>query len=141
MKLALIDDHKLVHDGFKRLIETEKDWQVICQADSYQSAIDVLHQHQNELSIAIVDISLPDKNGIELAKYCAAQFPALKIIVVSMYDHNPYVANALDAGVKGYISKRAASDELLTGIEKVAAGDTYLSQDVINKLHFNDGNR
>ncbi|GLX79033.1 DNA-binding response regulator [Thalassotalea insulae] len=134
MKFALIDDHALVRDGFKRLIETQHEWQVVVEANTYLSAVQSLSN--TLVDLVIIDISLPDKNGIELAKYLLANKPDLKCIIVSMYDQNPYVSNALEVGVKGYISKRSASDELLKGIEVVLAGNTYLSQDVINKLQF-----
>jgi DNA-binding NarL/FixJ family response regulator len=136
MKFILIDDHQLVRDGFKRLIETREHWQVVAEAGSYQTALAALdHLKNGAIDIAIIDISLPDANGIELVTYCTENYPKLKTIIMSMYDQNPYISNALDAGVNGYISKRSASEELLTGIETVMGGDTYLSQDVINKLH------
>jgi two-component system uhpT operon response regulator UhpA len=132
MKFALVDDHQLVRDGFKRLIETHEKWQVVAEADSYIAGVDILEN--TSLDVVIIDISLPDRNGIELVKLCKEMYPYLKTIIVSMYDDNPYVANALEAGVKGYISKRSAGDELLNGIDIVLAGNTYLSQDVLNKL-------
>lgn len=138
MRFTLVDDHQLVRDGFKRLIETRDDWQVMSEANGYHSGVSALEN--TAVDIAIIDISLPDSNGIELVKHCTAMYPELKTIVVSMYDQNPYVSNALEAGVKGYISKRSASDELLKGIDTVIGGNTYLSQDVLNKLHIGKGN-
>lgn len=138
MNFALIDDHQLVRDGFKRLIETQINWRVVVEAEDYKTGI--LALDNPNIDIAIVDVSLPDVNGIELVKYCTENHPGLRTIIVSMYDQNPYVANALEAGVKGYISKRAASDELLEGIACVKDGNTYLSQDVLNKLHINKPN-
>lgn len=135
MNFVLIDDHQLVRDGFKRLIETRDNWLVIAEADSFNNGKSVMSTPN--IDVAIIDISLPDANGIELAKYCSEQFSEIKVIVVSMYDQNPYVSNALEAGVKGFVSKRAASDELLEGITAVIKGNTYLSQDVLNKLHIN----
>ena len=137
MKFALVDDHQLVRDGFKRLIETREKWQVVAEGNSYAAGVNLLEK--TSVDIVIIDISLPDSNGIELVKHCTEVYPHLKTIIVSMYDQNPYVSNALEAGVKGYISKRSASDELLKGIEAVIADNTYLSQDVLNKLHIGKG--
>jgi DNA-binding NarL/FixJ family response regulator len=134
LKFALIDDHQLVRDGFKRLIETRNNWRVVAEANNYANGINLLSNISVDL--VVVDISLPDKNGIELVKHLLNITPELKIIIVSMYDENPYVTNALEAGVKGYISKRSAGDELLKGIDIVLNGNTYLSQDVLNKLQF-----
>ncbi|MEI6894958.1 MAG: response regulator transcription factor [Colwellia sp.] len=136
MKFALIDDHQLVREGFKRLIETRNNWQVVAEADDYLSGSTLLASLTVDL--VVIDISLPDKNGIELVKYMINLAPELKIIIVSMYDENPYVANALEAGVKGYISKRSAGDELLQGIDIILNGNTYLSQDVLNKLQLGE---
>lgn len=139
MQFALIDDHKMVREGFKRLIELTQDHHVVFESDCYKHAVNAFKQH-SDIDIAIVDISLSDKNGIELLKYCSSNFSKTKCIVVSMYDHNPYVSNAMDAGAWGYVSKRAAADELLEAIQTVSKGDNYLSHDVRKYLHIsNDG--
>jgi len=134
MKFALVDDHQMVREGFKHLLELTPEYQVIFEADCYQAASEALRSCAN-IDIIIIDISLPDKNGIELLKYCSKHYPHIKSIIVSMYDHNPYVSNALDAGAWGYVSKRAASDELINAINAVIKGDTFLSHDVLKKLH------
>jgi len=134
MQFALVDDHQMVREGFKHLLELTPEYQVMFEADCFQVAVDALDYCAN-IDIIIIDISLPDKNGIELLKHCSTKYPQIKSIIVSMYDHNPYVSNALDAGAWGYVSKRAASDELIIAISAVVKGETYLSNDVLKKLH------
>lgn len=135
MNFVLIDDHQLVRDGFKRLIETNGNWRVVAEAGNISEGKIALSAPSTD--VAIIDISLSGDNGLDIVKYSSEFFPHIKTIVVSMYDQNPYVTNALEAGVKGFISKRSASDELLDGINSVINGNTYLSQDVLNKLHTN----
>jgi DNA-binding NarL/FixJ family response regulator len=115
-------------------LELTPEYHVIFEADCYQAASEKLSDCA-DIDIIIIDISLPDKNGIELLKYCSEHYPHIKSIIVSMYDHNPYVSNALDAGAWGYVSKRAASDELINAINAVIKGETFLSHDVLKKLH------
>ena len=134
MKFALVDDHHMVREGFKHLLELTPQYQVMFESDCYQAAIDAL-DYNSDINIIVIDISLPDKNGIELLKHCSEKFPHIKSIIVSMYDHNPYVSNALDAGAWGYVSKRAASNELIKAINAVIKGESYLSHDVLKKLH------
>jgi two-component system uhpT operon response regulator UhpA len=136
MRFALIDDHKMVREGFKRLIELSEDHHVIFESDCYEHAVNEFSKHQR-IDIAIIDISLSNRNGIELLKFCSSNFSETKCIVVSMYDSNPYVCNAMDAGAWGYVSKRSAADELLEGINSIIKGKIYLSLDVLNKLNTN----
>lgn len=137
MNIALVDDHQLVRDGFKHLIETQADLNVVIEANDYHQAAELLSKLTVDL--AIIDVSLPDVNGIELVRYCNEHYPDMKTLIVSMYDQPHYVNKALDAGANGYVSKRSASDLLLDAIVAVSSGNSYLSQDVLNKLTQNKG--
>ena len=138
MKLGFEDDHQLVRDGFKQLLEITNKYEVVLEADSYTDAVIKLAQ-LDQVSIVVVDISLPDKNGLELLKFISEKYQNIRCIVVSMYAHNPYVSKALESGAWGYVSKRAAATELITALESVENGETYLSQDVAKKLHVSGG--
>ena len=137
MNIALVDDHQLVRDGFKHLIETQADLNVVIEANDYHQAVGLLSKLTVDL--AIIDVSLPDVNGIELVRYCNEHYPDMKTLIVSMYDQPHYVNKALDAGANGYVSKRSASELLLNAIVAVSSGNSYLSQDVLNKLTQNKG--
>ncbi|MDP2560769.1 response regulator transcription factor [Psychrobium sp. 1_MG-2023] len=134
MKIALLDDHKLVRDGFKKLIELIDDWEVVAEVDCYDSAQMVMKGL--DVDIFVIDISLGSKSGIEFVRFISKAYPTVKPLVVSMYDSNPYVQDALDAGAWGYVSKRSASDELLDAINELIKNKRYLSQDIIEKLHY-----
>ena len=138
MKLGLVDDHQLVRDSFKQFLEITNQYEVVLEAESYTDAVIKLAQF-DQVNIVIIDISLPDKNGLELLKFITKNYQNIRCIVVSMYAHNPYVSKALESGAWGYVSKRAAATELMTALESVENGETYLSQDVAKKLHVSGG--
>ncbi|EWH08721.1 response regulator (activator) in two-component regulatory system wtih UhpB [Catenovulum agarivorans DS-2] len=138
MNIAIVEDHQLVLDGFSRLL-TSEGYKVIAGFIDFHSALAQLPK--TPADICIVDISLPDGNGINLVKQLSAKMPNCQFIMVSMYDYNPYISDALAAGVAGYLSKRVAAATLIDAIESVANGDNYLSADIQNKLEISSQQR
>lgn len=133
--IAIVDDHELVAEGFARLINLQDDMEVVSMFNSYQDTIDQLQLSLPDLMI--IDISLPDKSGIELISYIRKKYPEIKLITLSMYDIEPYISNALNAGASGYLSKRVAPEELIHAIQKVFTGQNYLSEDItLNRFAF-----
>jgi len=130
--IGIVDDHEIVIDGFKRLIELDQQFVVVAEYNSYEEAIQGLLQ--TPVDILIVDISLPGKSGIELVLQVKETYPDILTIVVSMYDNEPYVSEALKSGASAYLSKRTASSELIKAISYIGDGKTYISRDVINNL-------
>lgn len=135
-RIMLVDDHPIVREGFQRLLSLNEHSTVVAEQGNAQQALEFLTE--NQCDIAVIDYALPDMHGSELIRQISKQFPSVKCLVVSMYDNDPFVSRAIDAGAMGYISKRCAADELLEGIAIVSAGETYLSSDVIKNLKFND---
>ena len=131
LNIAIIDDHKLVGAGLAHLLSIEDNFSVACLCSSYAEAIETLTP---AINIAIIDISLPDKNGIELVKYLGHTLPSIKTIVVSMYDHYHYISDAITHGAKGYLSKKCAPDELIDALAAIESGETYYSKDITFKL-------
>ena len=129
MLIGIIEDHQLVRDSFKKLLELQPDWKVIIEACSVTEAKLAVELEQPD--IFIVDISLNGtETGLSFLSYLEESFPHIKSIVASMYDHEPYVSNALRLGALGYVSKRSASDELIDAVKAVALGKRYISEDV-----------
>ena len=128
IKIAIVDDHELVAEGFARLINLQDDMTVISMSNSYDEAIQKLNDELPDLMI--IDISLPGKSGIELLGDIHQKHPDIKLITLSMYDVEPYISNALNAGANGYLSKRVAPEVLIEAIQIVFTGQQYLSQDV-----------
>ncbi|WP_105199712.1 response regulator transcription factor [Pseudoalteromonas sp. T1lg10] len=135
INIALIDDHSIVREGFKRLLELNDTHTVTLEASSFQAAEQKLPL--STFDIAILDISLPDKNGLGLIPLIKRCSPEAKIIVVSMYDNDPYVSEAINLGANAYLSKQNASDEIITAIRRTLNGDSYLGQDIIKNIYYN----
>ena len=129
MLIGIIEDHQLVRDSFKKLLELQPDWKVIIEACSVTEAKLAVELEQPD--IFIVDISLNGtETGLSFLSYLEESFLHIKSIVASMYDHEPYVSNALRLGALGYVSKRSASDELIDAVKAVALGKRYISENV-----------
>ena len=134
-KITIVDDHHLVAEGFARLINLQKDMNVVSIYKSYTEACEKFRAAIPDLMI--VDLSLPDKSCIELIDYINNLEPDIPLITLSMYDVEPYISNALEAGASGYLSKGVAAEELILAIRTVLDGKQYLSEVIRqNKANF-----
>jgi DNA-binding NarL/FixJ family response regulator len=124
-RILLVDDHPIVRQGLKELVEQEPDMSVCGQAENVSQALQAVDQSRPH--IAIVDISLQDSSGIELIKDLKARDADLPVLVLSMHDETLYAERALRAGARGYVMKEEATERLMTAIRKVLGGDIYLS--------------
>jgi len=131
-RIFLVDDHPVLRDGLRRLLEAESDLQVCGEAESSRKAMDRIEAASPEL--VIIDISLPGPSGIELIKGLKARFPALRMLVLSMHDESLYAERALRAGASGYAMKQAPTEYLLTAVRRVLKDEIYLSQPLSSQL-------
>jgi DNA-binding NarL/FixJ family response regulator len=131
-RIFLVDDHPVLRDGLRRLLEAETDLQVCGEADNARKAVDRIEGADPQL--AIIDISLPGPSGIELLKMLRARFPQLRMLVVSMHDESLYAERALRAGAKGYVMKQAPTEQLLTAVRRVLRNEIYLSEALSSHL-------
>ena len=133
MKFALIDDHQMVREGFKALIEEEDpDWQVCFEASSYSECLQNLGDI--DIDCFVIDISLPDRNGLEVSQLIGEKLPSARRIILSMYEEKSYIQRALDIGVDAYLSKRDAAEELITAIHSIFKNQLFLSPSI--NTHF-----
>jgi len=131
-KVLLVDDHPIVRQGIKMLIDHEKDLEVCGEAQSAPQALQIARQTQPD--IALVDLSLKDSSGLELIKDLRIHLPDLLILVLSMRDESFYAERVLRAGARGYITKEQASERVIEGIRKVLAGQVYLSDKISSHI-------
>jgi len=131
-RIFLVDDHPVLRDGLRRLLEAESDLHVCGEAESARKAIDRIEDASPEL--IIIDISLPGPSGIELIKGLKARFPKLRMLVLSMHDEALYAERALRAGAKGYVMKQAPTEYLLTAVRRVLMDEVYLSQTLSSQI-------
>lgn len=123
--VLVVDDHPIIREGIASLLQSNPDIRVCCQVGSAERAADCIERNQPHL--VVTDVSLPDRNGIELIRDTLARFPQTLFLVVSMHDETLYAERVLRAGAKGYIMKEAASDELLDAVRQVLKGEIYVS--------------
>ena len=125
-RLVLIDDHPIMRHGLAQLVLAEEGLDVIGEAGSAREGLEVVDRLRPDL--AVIDLTLPDKNGLELVKDIRALHPATLCIVLSMHDEILYGERALRAGARGYVMKEEAADHLVTAIHKVISGGLYVSE-------------
>ena len=134
--VLIIDDHPLFREGLKAIISRSSLFKVIGEAGSARQGFELAKKNRPDL--VLVDISLPDKSGIELSREISSSLPDTKIMIISMHSKADYIAEAFQAGVTGYLAKESASVGLLKGLELVLKGeyflDACLSQEVVKRL-------
>jgi len=126
--IFLADDHSVLRDGLRMLLETQPDFEVVGVAANGREAISQLQEL--EPNIAILDISMPEASGLEVARYIDRNCPCTRVIMLSMHRTSEHIIQALEAGARGYVLKESASDEVIGAIRAVQAGGRYLSQAV-----------
>jgi two-component system, NarL family, response regulator NreC len=124
-KIMLADDHKIVRDGLRALVEKESDLEIVAEACDGRATVEKAKECNPH--IIIMDIAMPDLNGIEAARQILANLPGVKIIALSMHSDRRFVMSMLEAGAAGYLLKDSAFEELSAAIKTVLSGKTYLS--------------
>ncbi len=128
MRVVLADDHILVRDGIKSLLEDEKDIVVVDEASNGLEALQMVEK--NNPDILIVDIRMPELTGIEVVKKLKEANNDVKILVLSMHDSEEYVVQSIEAGADGYLLKGSSKEEFLKALNTIAAGSKYYSGDI-----------
>ena len=132
IKVALIDDHALVRDGIRALLMAVPELDVVGEAGNGAEALELLSRVAAD--VVLMDIGLKDVNVLELTQSLRQRFPAIRVLILSMYDNQEYVNTSVKVGACGYVLKDAPSREIITAIQAVAAGNTYYSAGVAEKL-------
>ena len=134
MKLLLVDDHTVVREGVRRLLSVSVDVTVI-EATTGREALSVFRAEKPE--VVILDLNLPGSGGLDLLRRLLIEDPKTRVLIFSMHTTPLYVARALQAGAKGYISKGAGAEELVDAIKQVMAGGRYIERDLASDLAVN----
>ena len=128
IKILLADDHKITRDGLKALLENQDHLRVVGEAENGRQAVRLALDLEPD--VIVMDINMPELNGIEATRQILAELPATKIIALSMYSDKRYVVGMLKAGVSGYLLKNCAFDELVAAISVVMKNQNYMSQKI-----------
>ena len=132
IKILLADDHSIVRAGLRRIVEESGDMEVIAEAADGREAIQKVHKKVPD--VAVVDISMPGLDGLEVVSQLRTYYPKLPILILTMHEEGQYVVRAIEAGAMGYITKQSAPEQLVKAIRKVHAGGRYLTDDAAEAL-------
>jgi len=131
IKILLVDDHPIFLDGIHAILETNDDFIIAGEAKNGYEAIDLVNEVHPD--IILMDVAMPELNGIEATKRIAELFPDIKILALSIYSGKRFVKEMLEAGAVGYLLKDNAPEKLVTAIYRIANGDTYINRSVSNE--------
>jgi two-component system, NarL family, response regulator DegU len=131
-KIVIIDDHQLFREGVKRILEFEKSFLVVAEGDDGSEALRLVEEFQPD--VVIMDINMPQKNGVEATRELVDKYPDTKIIILSIHDDENYVTHALQTGASGYLLKEMDADALIEAVRVVAEGGSYLHPKVTHNL-------
>jgi DNA-binding NarL/FixJ family response regulator len=132
IKVLLADDHSIVRAGLRRIIEESGEMEVIAEAADGREAIRKAHDHLPD--VAVIDISMPNVDGLEVIRQLRVDYPKLPILVLTMHSEGQYVVRAVEAGAMGYITKQSAPEQLVKAIRKVHDGHRYLTDEAAEAL-------
>ena len=132
LKLYIVDDHKLFREGLKLLLSTQDFVHHIYEASNGREFIENLSFV--DCDVVLMDIEMPEMNGVEATEKALRMRPDLKIIVLSMYGDEQYYYKMVDAGVKGFVLKNSGIEKVIEAIRKVAAGENYFSEELLMNI-------
>ncbi|MEZ5071394.1 MAG: response regulator transcription factor [Bacteroidales bacterium] len=135
IKISLVDDHKMFREGLKFVLSGMDNTEVISESSSGAEFLDNLDSTHPDL--VLMDISMPDINGIEATRQAVNRYPGIKIIALSMFGDEEYYSKMIQAGAKGFIIKESGSEELEKAIQEVSGGGTYFSQKLLQNIILN----
>ena len=126
IRVLLADDHGLVRAGLRRLVEGAGDMQVVAEAADGREAI--RKGRETRPDVAVVDISMPGLDGLEVVRALQAELPSLPVLILTMHEEEQFVVRAIAEGAMGYLTKRSAAEQLLTAIRRVHSGGRFLGE-------------
>lgn len=130
--VMLVDDHAVVRAGYRLLLSQTEDIRVVCEAERGEEACQLYQD--NRPQVVVMDLSLPGIGGLAAVRRMVSRDPSSRILMFSIHDEPVYVVRALEAGAKGYITKSCAPEVLVEAVRRIAGGDTYLEQEIAQKM-------
>lgn len=133
INIILVDDHHIVRQGIRTLLEIESDLNVVGETDQKEGLLELLLR-EPAVDVIVMDINMPDTDGLTLTKQIRSLYPKIRIIVLSMMDHEKYASQAFEAGATAFLVKNVSRDELLFAIRFAAQGEIYICSEISLKL-------
>ena len=135
IRIVLADDHPIVLDGLRNLIRAEPDLELVGEAASGLGALKIVREQRPD--VAVLDISMPELNGIVLSRRLNGEMPDLRLLVLTLHEDRAYLNQALEAGVRGYVLKRSAVENLVQAIRAVLVGGLYIDPAIVGRVFEN----
>jgi DNA-binding NarL/FixJ family response regulator len=132
IRVLIADDHTIVREGLRQILEAAGDFEIVGEAADGLEAVQLARKL--DFDVALLDISMPGRNGIELVKQIRAERPRTRFMMLSMHEQPEYAVRAIRAGASGYLTKDSAGRELATALRKIAAGGAYVSAEIAEQL-------
>ncbi|HEX9657725.1 MAG TPA: response regulator transcription factor [Bacteroidota bacterium] len=132
IRVFIADDHALIREGLKKILKEESDMVVVGEASRAGEVVDILGE--TTVDIIVLDISMPDRSGLELLKDIKHLYPKIHVLMLSIHPEDRFAIRALKAGAAGYVTKESASDELVKAIRRVVLGGKYVSANLAEHL-------
>ena len=132
IKVLLADDHSIVRAGLRRIVEESGDIEVVAEAEDGREAIQLVQKIDPD--VAVIDISMPDLDGLEVISRLQNLHPKLPILVLTMHEEGQYVVRTIQAGAKGYLTKQSAPEQLVKAIRKIYDGKRYITDEAAESL-------
>jgi two-component system NarL family response regulator len=132
VRVLLVDDHQIVREGLRSILEREADVQVIGEAGDGRTALAQVQERGPD--VVVMDIAMPDMNGVEATRRLRSETPGVQVVALSAYPDKRYVLAMLEAGAQGFVVKSGAAEELLSAIRAVSRGQSYLSPRVAGSV-------
>jgi len=132
LRVLIVDDHAILRDGIRSLLERQEDIQVVGEAADGRQALALVAALKPDL--VLMDINMPDMNGLEATRLIVEQHPRIKVLILTQHDNHEYISSLLHAGAAGYVLKRSGGRELLTAIRQVIHHGAYLEGSVARQL-------
>ena len=132
IRILLADDHAVVRQGFKMILDAQADMEIVGEAGNGREAVELAEQLRPD--VVVMDVSMPELNGIEATRRLASSLPRARVVALSMHKDSVYVREILRAGARGYLLKDSGAADLVAAIRAVASGESYLSPAVSNAV-------
>ncbi|WP_061958548.1 response regulator [Cupriavidus pauculus] len=132
IRVVIADDHAVVRNGLRHILERESDVAVVGEAAKGSEVPQIVRDTTPD--VILLDLSMPGRSGLELVRHVKTEYPASRVLVLTMHAEEQYVVRAFRAGAAGYLTKDSAANDLIDALRKVAGGGTYVSQEMAEKL-------
>ena len=130
IRVLLADDHLIIRDGIRYMLKGAKNIKVVAEASSGREVIQYLEGNPDTVDVVLMDINMPELNGIEATEIITKRFPEVRVLALTMHAEESYIMSMIKAGALGYILKESSKDELFQAVEKISEGRKYYSNEV-----------